>query len=143
MSAPVDDNTIEGMMGGIPGVRQFGLNTNQPVNFSQFTVDASGNVVAPGTFTGAGVSVGGKINVLAKTTTAVLTAAQSGSLVLWNAAAGAMAAEAMPSTSHGFFYQKPQPMPTQGGKYARFWAIGNLIAHSFRRHGKATGLTTI
>lgn len=56
---------------------------------------------------------------------------------------GAMAAEAMPSTSHGFFYQKPQPMPTQGGKHARFWAIGNLIAHSYRRNGKATGLTTI
>jgi len=56
---------------------------------------------------------------------------------------GAMAAEAMPSSNHGFFYQKPEPMPTQGGKYARFWAIGNVIAHSYRRHGKATGLTTI
>lgn len=49
---------------------------------------------------------------------------------------GALAAEAMPSTDHGFFYQKPQQMPTQGGKYARFWVIGNYIAHSFRRHGK-------
>lgn len=56
---------------------------------------------------------------------------------------GAMAAEAMPSGAHGFFYQKPQPMPTQGGKYARFWAIGNYIAHSFRRHAKALALTTI
>ena len=49
---------------------------------------------------------------------------------------GAMALEAMPSTDHGFFYQAPQQMPTQGGKYARFWTIGNYIADSYRRHGK-------
>jgi len=42
----------------------------------------------------------------------------------------------MPSTDHGFFYQPPQQMPTQGGKYARFWTIGNYIADSYRRHGK-------
>ena len=52
------------------------------------------------------------------------------------AGTGAMAAEAMPSTDHGFFYQPPQQMPTQGGKYARFWTIGNYIAESYRRHGK-------
>jgi hypothetical protein len=49
---------------------------------------------------------------------------------------GALAVEEMPSTDHGFFYQAPQPMPTQGGKYARFWTIGNYIASSYRRHGK-------
>lgn len=49
---------------------------------------------------------------------------------------GAMAAEAMPSSNHGFFYQAPAQMPTQGGKYARFWTIGNYIASSYRRHGK-------
>lgn len=49
---------------------------------------------------------------------------------------GALAVEAMPSTDHGFFYQPPQQMPTQGGKYARFWTIGNYIADSYRRHGK-------
>jgi hypothetical protein len=49
---------------------------------------------------------------------------------------GALAVEAMPSTDHGFFYQPPQQMPTQGGKYARFWTIGNYIAESYRRHGK-------
>src|SRR5579864_3133688 len=49
---------------------------------------------------------------------------------------GAMALEAMPSVHHGFFYQPPQQMPTQGGKYARFWTIGNYIASSYRRHGK-------
>jgi hypothetical protein len=57
---------------------------------------------------------------------------------------GALAAAAMPSSAHGFFYQKPQPMPTQGGKYARFWGIGNYLASSYRRHGKAgSALTTI
>lgn len=49
---------------------------------------------------------------------------------------GALAAAAMPSTNHGFFYQKPAQMPTQGGKYARFWVIGNYMASSYRRHGK-------
>lgn len=55
---------------------------------------------------------------------------------------GAMAVDELPSEAHGWFYQKPQPMPTQGGKYARFWVLGNLIAHSFRRHAKATGITS-
>lgn len=49
---------------------------------------------------------------------------------------GALAVEEMPSNAHGFFYQPPQQMPTQGGKYARFWTIGNYIASSYRRHGK-------
>lgn len=49
---------------------------------------------------------------------------------------GALAVEAMPSRDHGFFYQPPAQMPTQGGKYARFWTIGNYIASSYRRHGK-------
>jgi hypothetical protein len=49
---------------------------------------------------------------------------------------GALADEAMPSSNHGFFYQPPQQMPTQGGKYARFWTIGNYMASSYRRHGK-------
>lgn len=57
---------------------------------------------------------------------------------------GAMAASAMPSTDHGFFYQSPQQMPTQGGKYGRFWAIGQYIASSYRRHGKNNqDITTI
>ncbi|HEX9059107.1 MAG TPA: hypothetical protein VF941_02915 [Clostridia bacterium] len=55
---------------------------------------------------------------------------------------GAMAVDELPSEAHGWFYQKPQPMPTQGGKYARFWVLGNLICHSFRRQAKATGITT-
>lgn len=55
---------------------------------------------------------------------------------------GALASAAMPSTNHGFFYQKPAQMPTQGGKYARFWVIGNYIASSYRRHGKAASAIT-
>jgi hypothetical protein len=56
---------------------------------------------------------------------------------------GALAASAMPSTNHGFFYQAPQQMPTQGGKYARFWTIGNYMASSYRRHGVNLGTTLI
>jgi hypothetical protein len=55
MAAPVNGTTIEGMMGGLPGVRTFGLNTNQAANFSGFLVDASGNATAPGTLANTGV----------------------------------------------------------------------------------------
>src|SRR5579864_5291642 len=84
MAAPTAGSTLEGGIGGLPLVAAQGLNTNKAVNFSGFGVDISGNVTLPAgkTILGSGVSV------LAKTTTAVLTAAQSGSLVLWNAAAG-------------------------------------------------------
>lgn len=53
----------------LPGVQSDGLNTNKPVTF--------------------GSTVTGALNtVTALTTTAALTAAQSGSIILWNAAAG-------------------------------------------------------
>lgn len=56
---------------------------------------------------------------------------------------GAMAVEEMPSPDHGFFYQAPMMLPTQAGKVGRFYVIGQYIATSFRRQGKATGITGV
>lgn len=56
----------------LPGVKSDGLNTNKPAVF--------GSTV---TFTGGTVGV-----ITAYTTTATLTAGQTGSVILWNAAAG-------------------------------------------------------
>lgn len=74
---------IEGV-GGIPLVQQYGsFNTNKPVNFSGFQVDTSGNVTLPGT------AIGGKSNFIdSNAATLTLTAAQSGSLVGLDRAAG-------------------------------------------------------
>lgn len=59
------------------------------------------------------------------------------------AGTGAMAVEEMPSPNHGFFYQAPMMLPTQAGKVGRFYALGQYIATSFRRQGKATGVTGV
>lgn len=56
---------------------------------------------------------------------------------------GAMAVEEMPNPDHGFFYQKPMVLPTQAGKVGRFYVIGQYIGTSFRRQGKATGITGV
>lgn len=56
---------------------------------------------------------------------------------------GAMAVEEMPNPDHGFFYQKPMALPTQAGKVGRFYVIGQYIGTSFRRQGKATGITGV
>lgn len=52
MALPQNGTTIEGMAGGVPGVRTFGLNTNQASNLAGFLVDTSGNATLPGTLTG-------------------------------------------------------------------------------------------
>jgi len=47
--AAANDVTIEGMMGGMPGVRQFGLNTNQNIDFSGVpTLTLPTNIALPG-----------------------------------------------------------------------------------------------
>ena len=52
MSAPLNGTTIEGMQGGVPGVRSFGLNTNQPINFSGTTINTTGAISSNATVTG-------------------------------------------------------------------------------------------
>ncbi|HEX9059104.1 MAG TPA: hypothetical protein VF941_02900 [Clostridia bacterium] len=102
MAAPQKDETIEYGMGGLPLVRDQGLNTNQPVNFSGATVDTSGNVALPGTLAVTGVATFTaapaftaaptgqfKVPVISGSgATVTLTAAQSGSTALFDRAAG-------------------------------------------------------
>lgn len=63
MAAPINGSTIEGMIGGVPGVRTQGLNTNQASNFNGVLVDTSGNVTVPGTLSVAGLVSGQYLTV--------------------------------------------------------------------------------
>lgn len=81
--------------GGLPLVRDVGLNTAKASNLAGHTTDTSGNVVIPGTLavTGAvtfsGSRSGGTRNVVdSNAATLTLTAAQSTSVVLLDRAAG-------------------------------------------------------
>lgn len=72
--------------GGVPLVRDFGLNTLKASNLAGFLVDTSGNVTLPGTITYAAGNVPNVISGSGATVT--LTAAQSGSTILMDRAAG-------------------------------------------------------
>lgn len=48
-----------------------------------------------------------------------------------------------PSEWNGWFYQKPLTIPDQAGRIARFYAIGQNVPRSFRRHSKGTGITGV
>ena len=65
----------------VPVVQLAGLNTQKNASFGG-TLSVTGNVTIAGTLTG------NKTPVTAYTTTQILTAAQSGSIILFNAAAG-------------------------------------------------------
>lgn len=58
------------------------------------------------------------------------------------AGTGAIALDA-PSEWNGWFFQKPLTIPDQAGRIARFYAIGQTIPRSFRRHSKGTGITGV
>lgn len=49
----------------------------------------------------------------------------------------------LPSEFNGWFYQKPLTIPDQAGRIARFYVIGQMVPHSFRRQGKLTGVTSV
>ena len=55
---------------------------------------------------------------------------------------GAEALE-MPSEYNGWFYQDPLILPNQAGTIARFYVFGQIVASSFRREGKLTGITGV
>lgn len=86
MAAPVDDVTIEGQMGGIPGIRQFGLQTNQPVTFgSSFDMSSSTSTFKFPT----GAITGQTYNVISgQGATRALLASESDSICLFDRAAG-------------------------------------------------------
>lgn len=63
MAAPINGSTLEGMIGGVPGVRTQGLNTNQAVNLDGVLIDTSGNVTVPGTLNVTGLVSGQYLTV--------------------------------------------------------------------------------
>lgn len=72
MAAPQNGSTLEGMIGGLPGVRTFGLNTNQASNLAGVLVDTSGNTTIPGTLNVTGLVSGQyfTVNYVGQTTEA-------------------------------------------------------------------------
>lgn len=77
---------IETAPGGLPLVQIAGLNTAKASNLAGVLVDTSGNMTLPGTLT---YTAGNKSNVISGSgATVTLTAAQSGSVVLFDRAAG-------------------------------------------------------
>ena len=107
--------TIEGGPGGLPLVNQQGLNTNTAVNFSNFQVDTSGNVTAPGTlavtgvatFTATPVFTSGQtektINSALVGATVVLTAAQSATTCI-NVSTSGTPVWTLPAVANGLYF---------------------------------------
>ena len=75
MTNPTDNQVLEKAIGGIPLVRDQGLNTNKAANFSGMIVDTSGNATIPGTLivTGAQTFTGNTIQSGSETVTGVST----------------------------------------------------------------------
>ena len=103
-------------MGGLPLVRSFGLNTLKASNLAGFLVDTSGNVTAPGTLAVTGVAtfavppvfttgttIGPVVQSALVGATVVLTAAQSGS-VLINRSTSASPSWTLPTAAVGLYY---------------------------------------
>lgn len=83
MALPTPGTSLESY---IPTVQYNGLNTLKASNLAGFLVDTSGNITLPGTIT---YATGNKPNVISGSgATVTLTAAQSGSVVLFDRAAG-------------------------------------------------------
>lgn len=72
MAAPSAESTLELGQGGLPLVRDRGLNTNRAVNMSGTTVDTSGNMSVAGTLISTGVVTGAyfSVNYVGQTTEA-------------------------------------------------------------------------
>ncbi len=90
MAAPTDNQVLEKSVGGLPLVRDQGLNTNKAVNFSGTQVDTTGNftIAAGAVFTGAGQVTGptgsfGNVNIQA----AEITGASASVAILGTAGA--------------------------------------------------------
>ena len=52
-------------------------------------------------------------------------------------------AHTIPPKATGWFFQPYQLLPQQGGMVARYYVIGQVVATSFRRQGKGTGITGV
>jgi hypothetical protein len=147
MALPVLGSTIESMVGGLPGVRTFGLNTLQASNLAGFLVDTSGNVTIPGTlavtgvttFTGAasGPTLRPITDSAAVGATVVLTAADSGK-VFNNASTSGSPSWTLPTAANGLWFTF-----TCGNTTAGFTVTGGTIKAKASATGAAITGTTL
>ena len=101
MAVPNSDTTLEGAVGGLPLVRDLGLNTNKAVNFSGTTIDTSGNLVGGGTLSGAQIEK--TINSALAGATVVLTAANSGTTCI-NVSTSGSPSWTLPVAQNGLYF---------------------------------------
>lgn len=105
---------IESALGGLPLVRDFGLNTAKASNLAGFLVDTSGNITLPGTVS---YTAGNKPSVISGSgATVTLTAAQSGSIVLFDRAAGIVFTLPAPVVGLGFTFYATTTVTTNSYK---------------------------
>lgn len=93
MAAPTDNQVLEKAVGGLPLVRDQGLNTNKAVNLSGLQIDTSGNLTTPaGTTVTLGSTVTGTTGSFSafQVTTAAASTGGTGSTATL-ATAGALA----------------------------------------------------
>lgn len=123
-------------------VQENGLNTNKNTNLGGTltvagTTTLNGNVVlASGkTITGGGISI------IDATTTTVLTAAQSGSLVLWDAAAGFTITLPAPAVGLSFSFGVATSVTSSNHKLIT--DAGTTFLYGGLAMGEAAGTTTL
>lgn len=135
MALPSTSSSLESAQGGLPLVRDFGLNTLKASNLAGFLVDTSGNVTAPGTFAVAGtstftgqVTISGAVvdNTEVVTATNVITASESGKTFYLNALAGFLSTLPAPSAGLTFRFIV-QTAPTSVGYTIATTSSSNII----------------
>lgn len=134
MAIPSRGKSIES---ALPIVQQQGLNTQKASNLAGFLVDTSGNVIAPGTFTGAGVITGLRpvVSSAAVGATVALTAAQSGGVFI-NASTSGSPSWTLPTAALGLNYTFITGNTTTG-----FTITGAQVIH-FKTSASGTVLTS-
>jgi hypothetical protein len=149
MAAPTS-GLLESAMGGLPLVRDQGLNTAKASNLAGFLVDASGNATVPGTLgvTGvatftlapvfsSGVLVTSVVQSALVGATVALTAAQSGSVFINRSTSGSPS-WTLPTNAAGLYFTFYTANVTAG-----FTVTGGTIKAKTSATGTAVSGTTL
>lgn len=142
MAAPTS-GLLETAPGGLPLVAQSGLNTAKASNFAGVTIDTSGNTAIPGTATLSG-AVTQKSNFISGSgATVTLTAAQSGSTILFDRAAGIV--YTLPAPAVGLWFEFVATVSVTSNAYKIITDAGTtlLIGSIYNAVAAGTGTTFI
>lgn len=148
MALPLRGQTIESMVGGIPGVGVHGLNTLQASNLAGMLVDASGNVTIPGTLAVTGATAftvaptgAGPVRTVTNSAlvgaTVALTAAQCGQ-TFNNRSTSGSPSWTLPTAANGLWYTFTVSDVTTG-----FTITGGTIVAKTTATGTAITGTTL